>query len=553
MSLTSKQENYKNYLTTHNYTVEFSENTITFCCENNPEHINNLTLSSFANSKAKFKIPKDLCKFCRSEEENNKNIIDLQSKTKHKILKYVNRHDIEYQCFICNSIRKSNKQSLLSSSNCIKCLNIKNRKDYDTLKSEVEKEGFSLITTSDDYTNNKNICVVCKCGNEWNCSLNDLKRGRNCVNCKTEKTYSTNNILYGVDNVFQNEDVKKKSKETCIKNHGVEFAQQSETVREKTTKTSMEKYGYKRAFCKPGVYKKIKATCLEKYGCEFPLQSKFIREKINNTFISLCGQKRPFGTEYYANIILEKYGNTIFVCTEHFKNVMLEKYGSEFYVNSEECKKQMMEKYGSEFFINSEECKKQMMEKYGSEFFINSEHSKKQMLEKYGSEFFINSEECKKQMMEKYGVEHALQNDKLFSKMLASSFRRRIYKYGDGRSVMILGYEDLAIKELEDSNLYSKIEAGDSKEIPTFWYEFEGKKHKYYPDIYVSNNVEKIIIEVKSTYYFEKDKQKNLAKAIEVSKTYKFFFYVYFDRKKSKTVYSLSENNDLIVIEEVHL
>jgi hypothetical protein len=195
-----------------------------------------------------------------------------------------------------------------------------------------------------------------------------------------------------------------------------------------------------------------------------------------------------------------------------------------------------------------------MMEKYGSEFFINSEECKKQMMEKYGSEFFINSEECKKQMMEKYGVEYAMQNDKLFSKMLASSFRRRIYKYGDGRSAMILGYEDLAIKELEESNLYGKIEAGDSEEIPTFWYEFEGKKHKYYPDIYyVKKDGKKIIIEVKSTYYFEKDKEKNLAKAIEVSKTYKFFFYVYFDRKKSKTVYSLDENNDLIVIEEVKL
>jgi hypothetical protein len=439
----------------------------------------------------------------------------------------------------------------LSSSNCIKCLNIKNRKDYDTLKSEVEKEGFSLITTNDNYTNNKNISVVCKCGNEWNCSLSDLKRGRNCLNCKTEKTYSTNNILYGVDNVFQNEDIKKKSKETCMKNHGCQFAQQSETVREKTTKTSMEKYGYKRAFCKPGVYKKIKDTCLEKYGFTFPLQSKFIQEKINNTFISLCGKKRPFGTEYYANIILEKYGNTIFVCTEHFKNVMLEKYGSEFYVNSEHYKKQMMEKYGCEFYVNSEECKKQMMEKYGCEFYVNSEECKKQMMEKYGCEFYVNCEHFKKQMMEKYGCEFPLQNDKLFSKMLASSFRRRIYKYGDGSSTMIQGYEDLALKELEDSKLYSKIEAGDSPNIPTFWYEFNGKKHKYYPDIYIPLN--NTIIEVKSTYYFEKDKEKNLAKAIEVSKTYKFFFYVYFDRKKSKTVYSLNENNDLIVIEEVQL
>ena len=191
-----------------------------------------------------------------------------------------------------------------------------------------------------------------------------------------------------------------------------------------------------------------------------------------------------------------------------------------------------------------------MMEKYGSEFFINSEECKKQMMEKYGSEFFVNSEECKKQMMEKYGVEYALQNETLFSKMLASSFRRKKYKYKDGTYTMILGYEDLALKELEDSKLYNKIEAGDSINIPTFWYEFENKKHKYYPDIFIPET--NTIIEVKSTYYFEKYKEKNIAKAIEVSKTHSFLFYVYFDKKKSKTIYSI-KNNNLFVMEKLEI
>ena len=153
-------------------------------------------------------------------------------------------------------------------------------------------------------------------------------------------------------------------------------------------------------------------------------------------------------------------------------------------------------------------------------------------------------------MLEKYGVEHALHNDSLFSKMLSTSFRQRKYKFKDGSFTLILGYEDLALKELESGGLYSKIEAGDSKNIPTFWYDFNGKKHKYFPDIWLPE--ENTIIEVKSTYYFEKDKDKNLAKAFAVSKSHRFLFYVYDDRKSKKTVYEF-ENNILFLVEELSL
>ena len=274
-----------------------------------------------------------------------------------------------------------------------------------------------------------------------------MKRGRNCLKCKTEKTYKTNQDIYGVNNVFENLQIQEKSRQTNLKNHGVEYAQQSAEIREKTTATSLERYGYDRAFCKPEVYDKIKKTCLERYGVEYPLQSKLIQDKIDETFLKICGQKRPFGTNYHAQIILKKYGNVKYVCTEHFKNTM----------------------------------------------------------------------------MEKYGVEHALQNEDLFRKMIASSFRKKEYVYKDGRTTSILGYEDLALKELEISGKYKIIEAGDSKNIPTFWYDCDdGKKHMYYPDIFLPEI--NTIIEVKSDYYFEKDIVKNINKAKEVSKKYIILF-----------------------------
>ena len=522
-------------------------------------------LINFANSIPKAnKNNSSLCVGCRNQLQNIQDLNDLQAKSKHKIISYTNKNVVSFECCNCQTIGQSSKASLLVSNYCKKCSGSQFRKDFDDLQQEVKECGLTLLTLKKDYTDNKHISVLCDCGNKWNCSLNDIKRNRKCMNCRTERTYATNNIKYGVNNVFENEDIKKKCVATCLKNNGVEYAQQSEEIREKTTNTCLEKYGYKRAFCEPKVYEKIQDTCLEKYGVKFPLQSAMIQEKINETFLSICGKTRPFGTEYHNKIILEKYGNTIFVCSDYFKEQMMEKYGSEYFVTSEECKKQMVEKYGSEYFVTSEECKKQMMqkygseyfvtseeckkqmlEKYGSEYFVNSEECKKQMMEKYGSEYFVNSEECKKQMMEKYGVEYAMQSSELFSKMLKTSFRRREYTFEDGTTSMILGYEDLAIKDLEESKLYSVIEAGDNEKMPTFWYDFEEKKHKYYPDIFLPEV--NTIIEVKSTYYFEKDMPKNICKAKEVSKTFIFLVYVYTGRKDIKTVYKLKDEEFIIL------
>lgn len=47
-------------------------------------------------------------------------------------------------------------------------------------------------------------------------------------------------------------------------------------------------------------------------------------------------------------------------------------------------------------------------------------------------------------------------------------------------------------------------------EIGFFHYNYEGKIHRYYPDIYIKS--ENKVIEVKSTYTFNKEKEKNLLK-----------------------------------------
>jgi hypothetical protein len=62
-------------------------------------------------------------------------------------------------------------------------------------------------------------------------------------------------------------------------------------------------------------------------------------------------------------------------------------------------------------------------------------------------------------------------------------------------------------------------------EIGFFHYEYENTNHRYYPDIYIKS--ENLVIEVKSTYTFNKEKEKNLLKRDSVlNKNINFKFVI---------------------------
>ncbi len=107
---------------------------------------------------------------------------------------------------------------------------------------------------------------------------------------------------YGVQNPFQDENVKQKIKETCLQRYGYEHACQSEGIKQKTQETcikryscpvssqntevkrklietNMSRYGVPYTFMSDIQKEKSKETCLEKYGYEYALQVPSIREK----------------------------------------------------------------------------------------------------------------------------------------------------------------------------------------------------------------------------------------------------------------------------------
>ena len=121
-------------------------------------------------------------------------------------------------------------------------------------------------------------CLTLNCINNFNKVFRQLvNTGGYCNNCS--KIKHQNNIIeavkikYGVENVFQIDNIKEKIIKTNIKKFGAKNPNQNNDIRQKT-----------------------KNTCLKKYGTETPLKSNIIRDKAKNYYLT------NFGVEYNSQI-----------------------------------------------------------------------------------------------------------------------------------------------------------------------------------------------------------------------------------------------------------
>ena len=161
--------------------------------------------------------------------------------------------------------------------------------------------------------------------------------------------------------------------------------------------------------------------------------------------------------------------------------------------------------------------------------FCKDERYKKTIIEKYGVPYMFQNEQIKEKIKEtnikKYGVEYPNQNPDIFKKGLQSSFKRKEYIDPFGRKYNILGYEDYVLDILFNNEKIEHLYAGDDENIPIFQYLNNNNKiHYYYPDIFIPS--QNRIIEVKSDYTFEKEKEINMLKGLEVSNYYLFQIYI---------------------------
>lgn len=193
---TLKQKNYIKYLEENTFKVtSIDDKNIYYHCTDG--HSTELTLTSFANKKAKFKdIRNFLCSDCKDISDREISRAELEAKSRHKIVAYHDKENVDFICNNCGSEKKSTKKCLETSEYCAFCQNNHNRKPHKDLTREVKDKGMTLLTSKEEYTDNKNILVTCECGREWKTSLADINRGKRCMKCRNyEERYKFTEAL----------------------------------------------------------------------------------------------------------------------------------------------------------------------------------------------------------------------------------------------------------------------------------------------------------------------------------------------------------------------
>lgn len=146
-----------------------------------------------------------------------------------------------------------------------------------------------------------------------------------------EKSKITLNKKYGVDNYTKTDEFKIKTKETSNVKYGFDHPSQSQEIKDKRKITVNNKYGVDNVFQNEEIKRKSKETCQEKYNVDYAMQNSNIKEMACQTNINKYGGKSPsssievrekmkqtslknWGTEYPIQnlIIKEKVAKTLY-------------------------------------------------------------------------------------------------------------------------------------------------------------------------------------------------------------------------------------------------
>lgn len=317
------------------------------------------------------------------------------------------------------------------------------------LRKEIENTYFDEFETLDEKIwalrndiPNRPACVVCggkvklrdqmtgffkTCSKK--CAANDI--GRNI------KIQNTSLARYGVNNYLKSQ----KYKTFCKEQKNILGYRPGAFNTPENKMSIIKKYGVDNVFQSNEIKNKIKLTNIKKYGVDNPQQNKQIREKTRNTQIS---------------------------------------------------------RYGQDGF-NPVKTKETLIQKYG----VDNPLKSLQIRDK-----------IKETCLERYGVEHPIQNPEIFEKIQRAQQQAR-YKYKEFimPSCKILycqGYEDKVLDYLIKAGIMEDDITNVRYDVPVIEYEFNGKCRKYFPDIFIKSK--NLLIEVKSTYTFFKEHDKNMAK-----------------------------------------
>ena len=180
-----------------------------------------------------------------------------------------------------------------------------------------------------------------------------------------EKMKQTNLKRYGVEYASKSNIIKEKVKKTNLERYGVEYASQSNIVKDKIKRTNLERYGVEHPFQSNIIKEKAKKTCLERYDVENPFQSNIIKDKIKRTNLKRYGVEHPF----QSNIIKEKVKLT---CLKHYGV----EYPTQSNIIKEKAKQTNLTRYGNINYNNRQQAKQTSLMRYGVDNYAKTQQWK---------------------------------------------------------------------------------------------------------------------------------------------------------------------------------
>lgn len=243
--------------------------------------------------------------------------------------------------------------------------------------------------------------------------------------CRSCCTKTTNLKRYGVENVFQDKNVKEKIKQTNIEKLGVENPSQSDKIKHKKEQTCRKHFGVSSPLQSKKVMDKVVETNNKLYGCDYTCQNKDVREKQYET------QRKHYNGKLYFETEESK---------EKARQTKLEKYGNENYVNEQKRIRTNNKRFGSDYYQQSE---------------YYDDNKKK-----------IMSRKRKKTLNQRYGKEYSIREDYVYKNIVFnSSWELAVYIWAKNHKKRII------------------------KEPCCFIYKYNHKTYRYYPDFSIDNEL----------------------------------------------------------------
>ena len=259
--------------------------------------------------------------------------------------------------------------------------------------------------------------------------------------------------------------------------------------------------------------KKHQELCIEKYGVKSYTQTEEYIIKTRKTKLERYGDEKYVNMEKQKQTNLERYGSESYMGTTDFKDksniTMLEKYDTLVPLRNDNIKEKWIktnnEKYGTDYVLLNDGIKEKIsetkLELYGDINFNNRDKFKETCIELYGFDNPMkNSEYCQRffdDFFSKHGERHPMHVKEFSNKCINNGLKNK--KYKDTDIYYQSTYENDFLEKYYDIINVVRGEA--------IKYNFNESVHVYYPDFFISEL--NLIVEIKSSYWYEKQKDKN--------------------------------------------